>query len=240
MVGPLISKLATQAAKAAADLLKKPSVMVDDTKKFAGKFGKKLAEEHLGKDRVKKAMASTAKKAQKKKATPKPKSKKKFTKKDLKHMSKEERKEFSKLRKQQEADMKGEERTTSTSGGARQQMLIRPGRTVSMKKGKLKRSPRTIVEHPGGKLKSKSRLSEDEMREFNPGEKMAERLRPMPPGTADQTFEAMRGKGMGRGQLEDIMDQVMGGGLTMKSKGGRINSPRGVGKALRGFGKVVK
>lgn len=240
MVGPLISKLATQAAKAAADLLKKPSVMVDDTKKFAGKFGKKLAEEHLGKDRVKKAMASTAKKAQKKKDTsPKPKSKKKFTKKDLQHMSSAERKEFSKLRKQQEADMKGEEKTASTSGGDRQQMLIRPGRTVSMKKGKLKRSPRTIVEHPSGKLKSKSRLGEDDMREFNPREKMEEKLRPMPPGTADQTFEAMKGKGMGRGQLEDIMDQVMGGGLTLKKKGGKVGSPRGVGKALRGFGKVT-
>ena len=46
MVSQLISKLAIQAAKAASTLLKKPSIMVDDTKKFAGKFGKKLAEEH--------------------------------------------------------------------------------------------------------------------------------------------------------------------------------------------------
>ena len=252
MVGQLISKLATQAAKAAATLLKKPSIMVDDTKKFAGKFGKKLAEEHLGKDRVKKAMASTAKKAQKKKSTPpKPKSKKKFTKKDLQHMSKEERKEFSKLYKQQKDDMEGELKTASTSGGDREQMLIRQGRRKSPFTGKAiprgsntpkvkyPRQKRSIVEHPGGKLKSKSRLSEDEMREFNPREKMEERLRPMPPGTADQTFEAMRGKGMGRGQLEDIMDQVMGGGLTEKKKGGKVGSPRGIGKALRGWGKVI-
>tara|TARA_R110002167_G_scaffold75720_10_gene211366 strand:+ start:9928 stop:10686 length:759 start_codon:yes stop_codon:yes gene_type:complete len=251
MVSQLISKLAIQAAKAASTLLKKPSIMVDDTKKFAGKFGKKLAEEHLGKDRVKKATASTAKKAQKKKPAPKPKSKKKFTKKDLQHMSKEERKEFSKLRKQQEADMRGEEKTTSTSGGDRQQMLIRQGRRKSPFTGeaiprgsnppkvKYPRQKRSIVEDPRGELKSKSRLGENDMREFNPKEKMEEKLRPMPPGTADQTFEAMKGKGMGRGQLEDIMDQVMGGGLTLKKKGGKVGSPRGIGKALRGFGKVT-
>ena len=237
----VVAKVAMEAAKAAAKLLKKPSIMVDDTKKFAGKYGKKLAEEHLGESRVKKAMASVKKKADKKKDKPtkKSKPKKRFSKKDLGHMSKEERKEFNKLRKQQKADMAGQEKTGSTSGGRREQMLVRPGRTTSAKKGKLKRSKRTIVEHPSGRLKSKARLREDEMRDFEPGEKMEERLRPMPPGTADQTFEAMRGKGMGRGQLEDIMDQIKGGTLTMKSKGGKVGSPRGVGKALRGWGKVV-
>ena len=40
--------------------------------------------------------------------------------------------------------------------------------------------------------------------------------------------------------LEDIMDQVMGGGLTLeKKKGGKVGSPRGIGKALRGWGKVI-
>jgi hypothetical protein len=130
-------------------------------------------------------------------------------------------------------------------------MLIRQGRRKSPFTGeaiprgsnppkvKYPRQKRSIVEHPSGELKSKSRLGEDDMREFNPREKMEEKLRPMPPGTADQTFEAMKGKGMGRGQLEDIMDQVMGGGLTLKKKGGKVGSPRGVGKALRGFGKVI-
>ena len=156
-------------------------------------------------------------------------------------MSKEERKEFSKLRKQQEDDMKGDLKTASTSGGRREQMLVRPGRTTSDKKGKLKRSKRTIVEHPSGRLKSKGRLEEDEMRDFEPGEKMEERLRPTPPYTVDQAADVMGlSEGYGKNQMKEIMDHIKDGTLTKKSKGGKVGSPRGVGKALRGWGKVTR
>ena len=44
----VVLTLAAKAAQAAAKLLKKPSIMVDDTAKFAKKFGEKKAVEHLG------------------------------------------------------------------------------------------------------------------------------------------------------------------------------------------------
>ena len=56
----VVLTLAAKAAQAAAKLLKKPSIMVDDTAKFAGKFGKKKAIEHLGETRVKKAEKAIA------------------------------------------------------------------------------------------------------------------------------------------------------------------------------------
>jgi hypothetical protein len=239
----VVAKIAMEAAKAAAKLLKKPSIMVDDTKKFAGKYGKKLAEEHLGESRVKKAIASGKKKADKKKDKPvkKSKPKKKSNKQDLRHMTKEERKEYRKLEKEQKEDMKDEGKISSTAGGERQTMLIRPGRTRSLITGKnLKKSPRTKVEHTSGKLKSKGKLEKEDMRDFNPREKSLERRRPTPPYTVDQAADIMGlSEGYGKGQMKDIMENVASGNLTKKSKGGKIGSPRGVGKALRGWGKVI-
>ena len=59
MVAPVVT-LANKAAQAALKLLKKPSIMVDDTAKFAKKFGEKKAIEHLGQTRVNKAKAAIA------------------------------------------------------------------------------------------------------------------------------------------------------------------------------------
>ena len=63
----VVQTLASKAAQAALKLLKKPSVMVDDTAKFAGKYGKKNAIKHLGEARVKKAEKAIEKRGQKKK-----------------------------------------------------------------------------------------------------------------------------------------------------------------------------
>ena len=241
----VVLTLAAKAAQAAAKLLKKPSIMVDDTAKFAGKFGKKKAIEHLGETRVKKAEKAIAKKAEKKtsKKTSKKKSKKKWTKKDLAHMSKEERGEFSKLRKQQEREARGEG-SGSTSGGARIQTLQRPGRVTQLTPGKsprrLKRSKRRAVEDPRGELKSKGRMfSDDEMKNLEPHELVEERLRPMPTGTSRQIHQMMTGKDMSKSQLDEIEELIRGGDLSVKKHGGKVKSGRGVGKALRGWGKVV-
>lgn len=246
--------MAVKAAKAAAKLLKKPSVMVDDTAKFAGEFGKKNAVKHLGEARVKKAEKAIAKRGEKKKnKKKKPPSKKKFTKKDLKHMSKEERKEFNKLRKQQAADERGTASGGSSSGGSRIETLIRPGRVTQRTPGKpakrLKRSKRIAVEDPRGALKSKSKMfSDEDMKNLEPHELREEQMRPMPTGTAAQTFDMMRGKGMSKSQMDEIEDMLRSGAINLDRKhggqvkkynrGGKISSPRGAGKALRGWGKV--
>ena len=240
----VVLSLAAKAAQAAAKLLKKPSIMVDDTAKFAKKFGEKKAVEHLGETRVKKAKAALAKKAEKKKGKKKkPKSKKKWTKKDLAHMSKEERGEFSKLRKQQEREARSEG-SGSTSGGARIQTLQRPGRVTQLTPGKsprrLKRSKRRAVEDPRGELKSKGRMfSDDEMKNLEPHELVEERLRPMPTGTSRQIHQMMTGKDMSKSQMDEIEELIRGGDLSVKKHGGKVKSGRGVGKALRGWGKVV-
>ena len=246
--------LAVKAAKAAAKLLKKPSVMVDDTAKFAGEFGKKNAVKHLGEARVKKAEKAIAKRGEKKKnKKKKPPPKKKFTKKDLKHMSKEERKEFNKLRKQQAADERGTASGGSSSGGDRIQTLMRPARVTQRTPGKpakrLKRSKRIAVEDPRGALKSKSKMfSDEDMKNLEPYELREEQMRPMPTGTASQTFDMMRGKGMSKSQMDEIeemlksgainLDRKHGGQVKKYNRGGKISSPRGIGKALRGWGKV--
>jgi len=257
----MVVSLATAAAKAALKLLKKPSVMVDDTAKFAGKFGEKEAVKHLGKTRVDKAKKAIAKRGEKKKNKKnKPPSKKKFTKKDLKHMSKEERKEFNKLRKQQAADDRGTASGGSSSGGSRIETLVRPGRVKRLTPSKfvpseildskrLKRQKRIAVEDPRGELKSKSKMFTDkEMKNLEPYELREEQLRPMPTGTASQTFDMMTGKGMSKAQRDEIYDQIRGGAISLDRKhggkvkkynrGGKVSSPRGVGKALRGWGKV--
>ena len=258
MVAPTVAKLAAQAAKAALKLLKKPSVMVDDTAKFAKKFGEKKAIEHLGQTRVNKAKAAIAKKADKKKGKKKkPKPKKKWTKKDLAHMSKEERKEFNQLRKEQKSIMEKEGRDSgSTAGGAREQTLVRQGRRASpytgdavprgSKKPKVKypRPKRSVVEHPSGRLKSKAQTYSDREKRFlEPYEQIEEKLSPAPPGTASQIYEGMRGKTIGKDQLDDLEDRIRSGesGMSIKGRkhGGQIKSGRGVGKALRGWGKVV-
>ena len=255
MVAPVVT-LAAKAAQAAAKLLKKPSIMVDDTAKFAKKFGEKKAVEHLGETRVKKAKAALAKKAEKKKGKKKkPKSKKGWTKKDLAHMTKEERKEFSKLRKEQKAIMEREGKGSgSTAGGGREQMLIRQGRRASPHTGdavprgrrkpkvKYPRQKRSIVEHPSGRLKSKAETySKEEKRFLEPYEKIEEQLRPAPPGTASQIYEAMHGKRIGKDQLDDLEAMIRSGeiGVEGRKRGGKVKSGRGVGKALRGWGKVV-
>ena len=240
----VVLSLAAKAAQAAAKLLKQPSIMVKDTAKFAGKFGKKKAIEHLGETRVKKAEKAIAKNAEKNKGKKKkPKSKKKWTKKDLAHMTKEERKEFSKLRKQQEREARGEG-SGSTSGGARIQTLQRPGRVTQLTPGKsprrLKRSKRRAVEDPRGELKSKGRMfSDDEMKNLEPHELVEERLRPMPTGTSRQIHQMMTGKDMSKSQMDEIEELIRGGDLSVKKHGGKVKSGRGEGKALRGWGKVV-
>ena len=255
MVAPVVT-LANKAAQAALKLLKKPSIMVDDTAKFAKKFGEKKAVEHLGETRVKKAKAALAKKAEKKKGKKKkPKSKKGWTKKDLAHMTKEERKEFSKLRKEQKAIMEREGKGSgSTAGGGREQMLVRQGRRASPHTGdavprgrrkpkvKYPRQKRSVVEHPSGRLKSKAQTySDTEKRFLEPYEQIEEKLSPAPPGTASQIYEGMRGKTIGKDQLDDLEDMIRAGDLSVEGRkhGGKIKSGRGVGKALRGWGKVV-
>ena len=252
------STLAKKAVKAAKVLSKQPSIMTGDTRKFAGKFGKDLAEHHLGKTRVDKAIKSVAKDAAKKKSkTKKPKSKKKWTKKDLAHMTKEERKEFSKLRKEQKAIMEREGKGSgSTAGGGREQMLIRQGRRASPHTGdavprgrrkpkvKYPRQKRSVVEDPSGRLKSKAETFSDREKKFlEPYEQIEEQLRPMPPGTASQIYEGMRGKRIGQDQLDDLEAMIRSGesGMSVvgRKHGGKIKSGRGVGKALRGWGKVV-
>ena len=243
------------AAKAALKLLKKPSVMVDDTAKFAGQFGKKEAIKHLGKTRVDKAEKAIAKRADKKKnQKKKPSSKKKFSKDDLKHMTKEERREFKKLRNEQKSIMEKEAKGGgSTSGGSRIETLMRPGRVTHTAgtgiKKRLKRQPRIAVEDPRGELKSKSKMfTDDEMKNLEPHELREQQLRPMPVGTASQTFDMMTGKGMSKSQMDEIEEMIKAGAINLDRKhggkvkkykhGGKISSPRGVGKALRGWGKV--
>ena len=249
----VVQTLASKAAQAALKLLKKPSVMVDDTAEFAGKYGKKNAIKHLGEARVKKAEKAIEKKGEKKKKKKKSPSKKKFTKEDLKHMSKEERAEFSKLRKQQKADERGTASGGSTSGGSRIQTLVRPKRVTQLTPDKhlkrLKRQKRIAVEDPRGELKSRSQMfTDDEMKNLEPHELREQQLRPMPTGTPSQIHDMMTGKGMSKSQLDEIYDQIKGGAISLDRKhggkvkkykrGGKISSPRGVGKALRGWGKV--
>ena len=255
MVAPVVT-LANKAAQAALKLLKKPSIMVDDTAKFAKKFGEKKAVEHLGETRVKKAKAALAKKAEKKKGKKKkPKSKKEWTKKDLAHMTKEERKEFSQLRKEQKAIMEREGKGSgSTAGGGREQMLIRQGRRASPHTGdavprgrrkpkvKYPRQKRSVIEDPSGRLKSKAETFSDREKKFlEPYEQIEEQLRPMPPGTASQIYEGMRGKRIGQDQIDDLEAMIRSGeiGVEGRKRGGKVKSGRGVGKALRGWGKVV-
>ena len=249
----VVQTLASKAAQAALKLLKKPSVMVDDTAKFAGKYGKKNAIKHLGEARVKKAEKAIEKKGEKKKKKKKSPSKKKFTKKDLKHMSKEERKEFSKLRKQQEADARGTASSGSTSGGSRIQTLVRPSRVTQTTPGqppkRLKRQKRIAVEDPRGELKSKSKMfTDDEMKNLEPHELREQQLRPMPTGTPSQIHDMMTGKKLHQSQVDEFAEMLKSGDLSVARKhggkvkkykrGGKISSPRGVGKALRGWGKV--
>ena len=252
----VVQTLASKAAQAALKLLKKPSVMVDDTAKFAGKYGKKNAIKHLGEARVKKAEKAIEKRGQKKKdkkEKKKPKSKKGFTKKDLKHMTKEERAEFSKLRKQQKADERGTASSGSTSGGSRIQTLVRPSRVTQTTPGqppkRLKRQKRIAVEDPRGELKSKSKMfTDDEMKNLEPHELREQQLRPMPTGTPSQIHDMMTGKKLHQSQVDEFAEMIKSGDLSVARKhggkvkkykhGGKISSPRGVGKALRGWGKV--
>jgi hypothetical protein len=70
----------------------------------------------------------------------------------------------------------------------------------------------------------------------------------MPTGTAAQTFDMMRGKGMSKSQMDEIeemlksgainLDRKHGGQVKKYNRGGKVGSPRGAGKALRGWGKV--
>jgi|TARA_A100001391_G_scaffold198887_1_gene181072 hypothetical protein len=252
----LLTKPLNAAAKAALKLLKKPSIMVDDTAKFAGKFGEKEAVKHLGKTRVDKAKKAIEKRGEKKKDKKKkktPKSKKGFTKEDLKHMTKKERAEFSKLRKQQKADERGTASGGSTAGGDRIQTLVKPSRVTQTTPGqpsrKLKRQQRIVVEHPRGELKSRAKtFTDDEIKNLEPHELREQQLAPMPPGTPSQIHDMMTGKKLHQSQLDEIYDQIKEGAINLDRKhggkvkkykhGGKISSPRGVGKALRGWGKV--
>ena len=141
----------------------------------------------------------------------------------------------------------------STSGGDRIETLMRPARVTQRTPGKpdkrLKRSKRIAVEDPRGELKSKSKMfTDDEMKNLEPHELREQQLRPMPTGTASQTFDMMTGKGMSKSQMDEIEDMIKGGAISLDRKhggkvkkykrGGKISSPRGVGKALRGWGKV--
>ena len=251
MVVPVLP-LAAKAAQAALKLLKKPSVMVDDTAKFAKKFGKKNAIKHLGETRVKKAEAALAKKAEKNKG----KKKKKKKSPDKVKRTKEEHAELKKLEAEQKAIMEREGRGSgSTAGGGREQMLVRQGRRASPHTGdavprgrtkpkvKYPRQKRSVVEHPSGRLKSKAQTYSDREKRFlEPYEKIEEKLSPAPPGTASQIYEGMRGKRIGQDQLDDIEDMIRSGEAGMsvvgRKHGGKIKSGRGVGKALRGWGKV--
>ena len=239
--------VAGQASKAALKLLKQRSVMVDDTIKFIGKFGKKLGIKHLGEPRVKKAEKALLKRGDKKrnKKDKNPLPKKKFSKDDLKHMTKEERREFKKLRNEQKSIMEKEAKGGgSTSGGDRIETLMRPARVTQRTPGKpdkrLKQSKRIAVEDPRGELKSKSKMfTDDEMKNLEPYELREERMRPMPTGTASQSLDMMTGKGMSQSQLDEVYDQIKGGFISLDRKhGGKVGSPRGIGKALRGWGKV--
>ena len=44
---------------------------------------------------------------------------------------------------------------------------------------------------------------------------------------------------MSKSQLDEIEELIRGGDLSVKKHGGKVKSGRGVGKALRGWGKVV-
>ena len=144
----------------------------------------------------------------------------------------------------------------ATAGGAREQTLVRQGRRASpytgdavprgSKKPKVKypRPKRSVVEHPSGRLKSKAQTYSDREKRFlEPYEQIEEKLSPAPPGTASQIYEGMRGKTIGKDQLDDLEDRIRSGesGMSIKGRkhGGQIKSGRGVGKALRGWGKVV-
>ena len=105
------------------------------------------------------------------------------------------------------------------------------------------------VEDPRGELKSRAKMfTDDEMKNLEPHELREQQLRPMPTGTASQTFDMMTGKGMSKSQMDEIEDMIKGGAISLDRKhggkvkkykrGGKISSPRGVGKALRGWGKV--
>jgi hypothetical protein len=141
----------------------------------------------------------------------------------------------------------------STAGGDRIQTLIRPGRVTHTAgtgiKKRLKRQPRIAVEDPRGELKSKAKMfTDDEMKNLEPHELREQQLRPMPTGTPSQIHDMMTGKKLHQSQLDEIYDQIKGGAISLDRKhggkvkkykhGGKISSPRGVGKALRGWGKV--
>jgi hypothetical protein len=82
-------------------------------------------------------------------------------------------------------------------------------------------------------------FTDKEMKNLEPYELREERMRPMPTGTASQTLDMMTGKGMSKSQMDEIEDMIKGGAISLDRKhGGKVGSPRGIGKALRGWGKV--
>ena len=91
-------------------------------------------------------------------------------------------------------------------------------------------------------------FSDKEMKNLEPHELREQQLRPMPTGTPSQIHDMMTGKKLHQSQVDEFAEMLKSGDLSVARKhggkvkkykhGGKISSPRGVGKALRGWGKV--
>jgi len=260
-----MSVAAKLAEKAALKLLKKTSIFVTDTLKFIDDHGVTEAKKHLGDTRVKKAkkkiddkkakeqLKGRAKQQEKKaeekktgKKTAKSTSKKPRrvkSKRGKQKRTKEESKELGKLIAQQKKELRDEAfpPSGSTAGGGREQMLIRPGRVAGRK-----RLPREVVEHPSGRLKSLHEFTEDQLKSFEPGEVVEQRLKPHADPTS-MIYQQMRGQELTPSQDAEFqalleqgwgLDRKRGGQVRQYSIGGQIGS--GVGTAMRGWGAVSR
>ena len=260
-----MSVAAKLAEKAALKLLKKTSIFVTDTIKFWDDHGIAATRKHLGPTRLKKAQKKrvdeesqkqlkarakqTEKKAEEKKTgkkTAKSTSKKPRrvkSKRGKQKRTKEESKELGKLIAQQKKELRDEAfpPSGSTAGGGREQMLIRPGRVAGQK-----RLPREVVEHPSGRLKSLHEFTEDQLKSFEPGEVVEQRLKPHA-DPASMIHQQMRGQELTPSQDAEFqalleqgwgLDRKRGGQVRQYSIGGQIGS--GVGTAMRGWGAVSR
>ena len=260
-----MSAPARLATKAAAKLLKKASIFVTDTIKFIDDHGVTEAKKHLGDTRVKKAkkkiddkkakeqLKGRAKQKEKKaeekktgKKTAKSTSKKPRrvkSKRGKQKRTKEESKELGKLIAQQKRELRQEAfpESGSTAGGGRQEILMRPGRVAGRK-----RFPREVVEDPRGQLKSLHQFPEEQLKSFEPGELVEQKLRPHA-DPSSSIWAQMRGQELTPAQEDEFRKLIDSGGMSMVQKGGQVRQyssggqiGSGVGSAMRGWGAVSR
>jgi len=216
----------------------------DKIAKYAGKFGKKAAEEEFGKDAVKSATQNIKRRAEQRakkssksekdsnvKVTPtriiaarpkaEPKVDKEVQRKKLEEAS--EGVEVTKIPEGEKGAVKSERRMSPKR--AREAVGQQTGETRAEFNARMSREARQTGVKPG-----EGPAGPPEDTGYTP----------------DQITDAMRG----RVDLEDtepdlteivrgLMNKKRGGKVSYKKSGGKV-SPRGCGKALRGYGKAMK